>query len=564
MANDPSKPPSPNGPLPLSPDSGELGDTAVATQELDGTVSRPTRTRNNEVDAYIGNTIADRYRVTRKLGEGGMGTVYLAEHIVIEKQVAIKILSEDFARKDDLVQRFMQEARAASKIGHENIIDITDFGETPSGSVFFVMEFLDGHDLAHHIRSDGKMPLERVRRIMNQLCRALGAAHGKGIIHRDLKPENIYLIEREGRPDFVKVLDFGIAKISGFDDSGSRLTRTGMIFGTPEYMSPEQARGDRPDHRVDIYAAGCILYEMLTGDVPFHAETFMGVLTKHMFEPVEPPSRRAPTAQVPADLEAVVMKALAKDRDQRFQSMKEMALALEEGIGGDALQAWGEESSRVNISGIGGREPSQSIPLQTPTASAPIQAPPEPRGKAGFVVAGLLGLCVLGGAGYWVMRPAPTPPVVKEPSTPQAAKDPVVAPPPRPETPDKAATNEPAKPLVRVRNLIRSKPPDAEVYVRDELVGRTPFSLELPQSSETVLVTIRKRGFKEKALPIVPEKDRNFEVELKKDSSAPSGKSTPTAKPDKATKPAAEVKPEPKSEPKPAGKLRDLKDPFAN
>src|SRR5581483_7717345 len=235
-------------------------------------------------DAYLDTVVADRYRVIRKLGEGGMGVVYLAEHVFIEKKVALKVLSEDFARKADLVARFMQEAKAASKIGHENIIDITDFGETASGSVFFAMEFLDGHDLAHHIREHGPMDFDRTRHIMNQICRALGAAHSKGIIHRDLKPENIYLIEREGKPDFVKVLDFGIAKISSFDEGGSRLTRTGMIFGTPEYMSPEQAKGDRPDHRVDIYAAGCILYEMLTGDVPFHAETFMGVLTKHMFE----------------------------------------------------------------------------------------------------------------------------------------------------------------------------------------------------------------------------------------------------------------------------------------
>src|SRR5258705_3471444 len=207
----------------------------------------------------------------------------------------------------------MQEAKAASKIGHENIIDITDFGETASGSVFFVMEFLEGADLAHHIR-EGAMSLERTRYIMNQVCRALGAAHAKGIIHRDLKPENIFLIERNGQPDFVKILDFGIAKMNSLDEGGARLTRTGMIFGTPEYMSPEQAKGDRPDHRVDIYAAGCILYEMLTGDVPFSAESFMGVLTKHMFEAPQPPTQRAPHANISPDVEAVVLKALAEDR----------------------------------------------------------------------------------------------------------------------------------------------------------------------------------------------------------------------------------------------------------
>ncbi|MCU1279314.1 MAG: serine/threonine protein kinase, partial [bacterium] len=309
-------------------------------------------------DPYLGSTIAERYRVISKLGEGGMGVVYLAEHVFIEKRVALKVLSEDFARKADLVARFMQEAKAASKIGHENIVDITDFGETASGSVFFAMEFLDGMDLAGHIKTGGAMPFERAKVIMNQICRALGAAHSKGIIHRDMKPENVYLITREGKPDFVKVLDFGIAKMSALDDGGSRLTRTGMIFGTPEYMSPEQAKGDKPDHRVDIYAAGCILYEMLTGDVPFHAETFMGVLTKHMFENPEPPSVRNPNASIAPDVEEVCLKALAKDRDQRYQTMKELAVALEACAGGDLSAAWGNEPSGV---GGGLREASQTF-----------------------------------------------------------------------------------------------------------------------------------------------------------------------------------------------------------
>ena len=174
------------------------------------------------------------------------------------------------------------------------------------------------------------MSTQRVRAIALQVCKALSAAHSKQIIHRDLKPENIYLIEREGRTDFVKILDFGIAKISTVEEGGGRLTRTGMIFGTPEYMSPEQARGETPDHRVDIYALGCILYEMLTGKVPFQSETFMGTLTKHMFEPPELPSRRC-RGYVAPDLEAVCMRAMEKDRDRRYQSMQEVAQALESG-----------------------------------------------------------------------------------------------------------------------------------------------------------------------------------------------------------------------------------------
>ncbi|MBL8634563.1 MAG: protein kinase [Myxococcales bacterium] len=282
-------------------------------------------------DPYIGMLLNDRYKIIKKLGAGGMGAVYLAEHVMIERRVAIKILSQDFASKPDLVQRFIQEARAAARIGHENIVEVHDFGETASGSVFFTMEFLEGHDLAHVIAESGALTVQRIRLIMGQLCRALAAAHQKGIVHRDLKPENIYLVEKEGKSDFVKILDFGIAKMttmeSGGGGPGGRLTQSGMIFGTAEYMSPEQARGETPDHRVDIYALGCILYEMLTGRVPFHAETYMGTLTKHMFEAPEPPSRRS--RNVPPDLEAICLRAMDKERTRRFQTMTEFAQAID-------------------------------------------------------------------------------------------------------------------------------------------------------------------------------------------------------------------------------------------
>ncbi|HNF98156.1 MAG TPA: serine/threonine-protein kinase, partial [Pseudomonadota bacterium] len=288
-------------------------------------------------DPYIGMLLNDRYKIIKKLGAGGMGAVYLAEHVMIERRVAIKILSQDFASKPDLVQRFIQEARAAARIGHENIVEVHDFGETASGSVFFTMEFLEGHDLAHAIQEAGSLPIPRIRHIMGQLCRALAAAHAKGIVHRDLKPENIYLVDKEGKSDFVKILDFGIAKMTtmeagnakpgGGAGTGNRLTQSGMIFGTAEYMSPEQARGETPDHRVDIYALGCILYEMLTGKVPFHAETYMGTLTKHMFEAPEPPSRR--NRNIPTDIEAICLRAMDKDRARRFQSMTEFAQAID-------------------------------------------------------------------------------------------------------------------------------------------------------------------------------------------------------------------------------------------
>ncbi|HSR95978.1 MAG TPA: serine/threonine-protein kinase, partial [Kofleriaceae bacterium] len=284
-------------------------------------------------DPLLGRTLAGRYLISKKLGEGGMGAVYLATHNLLEKQVALKVLHGEFARKADLVERFMQEARAASRIRHENVIDISDFGTTPEGLVFFAMELLQGHDLHEEVaraRLAGQLlPWVRSKRIFLQICAALGAAHALGIIHRDLKPENIYLVDFLGEPDFVKLLDFGIAKVTEVADSDRKLTRTGMLFGTPEYMSPEQARGEKVDHRVDVYAMGCILFQLVTGRVPFEAENFMGVLALHLTEtpPVIPPEI-FDSIGAPRALAEVIDRALAKDPNQRFASIDELARAV--------------------------------------------------------------------------------------------------------------------------------------------------------------------------------------------------------------------------------------------
>ena len=282
-------------------------------------------------DPLLDTVLTERYRIKRRIGEGGMGVVYEAEHVVLEKRVALKVLSPDLSHKKELVERFLREAKAASRIGHENIVDITDFNRTDSGIVFFAMEYLDGKDLGTVIEEEDYISWERAKNIIIQICRALSAAHAKGIIHRDLKPENIFLIEHGGRRDFVKVVDFGIAKITGLGEEGRKLTKTGMIFGTPDYMSPEQASGKKPDHRIDIYALGVILYEMLTGRVPFEADSFMGILTKHMFEEPKPPSERRPdlpALEIPRSVESLIMKAMSKDREARFHSMSEFAAAI--------------------------------------------------------------------------------------------------------------------------------------------------------------------------------------------------------------------------------------------
>jgi serine/threonine protein kinase len=270
--------------------------------------------------------VADRYRVLRRLGAGGMGVVYLAEHVAIEKRVALKVLLHEYSNKPVQKERFLREAKAAAKINHPNVVDITDFGETPDGRVFFAMEYLEGEDLHHVIRRGGALPWARARPILLQICSALGSAHAKGIIHRDLKPENIKLVSRGEKEDFVKLLDFGIARITDLGDAGRRLTKTGMIFGTPEYMSPEQASGERADHRADLYALGLIMYEMLTGKLPFSGDNFMAILTKHLHVEPVPPRELNPT--ICPEAEAIVLRALAKDRDARFQSMEQMAAAI--------------------------------------------------------------------------------------------------------------------------------------------------------------------------------------------------------------------------------------------
>jgi serine/threonine-protein kinase len=273
--------------------------------------------------------------VIRKLGEGGMGSVYLAEHVVIEKKLVLKVLALELSRRQDLVARFLQEARSASRIGHENVIDISDFGQSADGLVYIAMEYLEGKDLGEVVRAEGALAWARVRDILVQICRALRAAHDKGIVHRDMKPENIFLIQREGRPEFVKILDFGIAKVMGLDPNGPRLTRTGMIFGTPEYMAPEQAEGKEADHRVDVYAVGCIAYHLITGSTPFVAENFMAMLTKHLMEDPVPPSVRRPDLEITPEMDALVLRALEKDRDKRFQNMGELLNGVLTCIGPD-------------------------------------------------------------------------------------------------------------------------------------------------------------------------------------------------------------------------------------
>ena len=296
-------------------------------------VPRPSLALGTSHAHLVSHVLAERYRLLKLIGEGGMGSVYLAEHITIGRKLAIKVLAPEYCDSPEVVARFLQEARTASMLHHEHIVDITDFGYTKQGLAFLTMEYLEGEDLATLLAREGRQPWARLRRIILQVCRALNAAHDKGIIHRDMKPDNCYRIKRGGNPDFIKILDFGIAKIvdgnlGNREDKPKMATEAGTLLGTPEYMAPEIARDQKADARVDIYSLGVLMYEMLTGSVPFKGHTFMATVAMQMVDEPVPPRERAPDASIPVEVEAVIMKALRKDPDQRFQSIRELASAI--------------------------------------------------------------------------------------------------------------------------------------------------------------------------------------------------------------------------------------------
>lgn len=338
------------------------------------------------VDPLIGRLVTGRYRVHRRIGEGGMGTVYAAEHEAIEKRVALKVLHREYSANPDVLDRFKQEAISASRIKHPNVIDVFDFGQLEDGSCFIAMEFLEGQDLGDALSKVGAFDPEEAIRIALQICRALGLAHSRGVVHRDLKPENVFLQNTPEGEQVVKIVDFGIAQLRPPDEVAEgqkrqrRLTKTGMIFGTPEYMAPEQARGQNVDQRADVYATGCILYELLSGSVPFIGESFLDVLNKHVMAPV-PSLRSQPHAgPVSEELEQVVLMALAKEASERFASMRDFAQAMLRTPEGRAVRSHSSSSNSLGPS------------LLPPPPITPDDAPQmrAPRVPAGFGHDGLV------------------------------------------------------------------------------------------------------------------------------------------------------------------------------
>ncbi len=283
----------------------------------------------DEIDPRLGTLIDGRYRLLRRLGAGGFGVVYEAEHEVIKRRVAVKMLHASFAAEPEVLARFRREAIAATTIGHAHIVEVLDMGRADDGAAYMVLELLEGRDWATLLDEEGPQPLGRTVRILLQVLDGLAAAHEKGIVHRDLKAENVFLVTRAGSPDFVKIVDFGISKI--MEEGGGTdvvLTRTGTAMGTPVAMSPEQLQGRKDvDHRSDLWAVGVMLHHALTGAWPFTGDTFAMLAVNVITAP--PPSLAALRPDVPAEIETIVARLLEKLREKRFASAREVRAALE-------------------------------------------------------------------------------------------------------------------------------------------------------------------------------------------------------------------------------------------
>lgn len=282
----------------------------------------------SELDKYIGKEIMGQFQIVEMIGKGGIGAVFKAWQKNIDRFVAVKILQPRFANREDIVLRFRREARAMSKLTHPNTVKVYLYGQLEDGALYIIMEYLEGVNLAQLEYSEGPLDLDRAVRILIQVCGALEEAHQKGIIHRDLKPENILITQQGGIKDFPKVLDFGLAKIKedNIDPNSKALTRDGMVFGTPEFMSPEQARGKPLDPRSDIYSLGVIFYEMLTNKLPYKAKNQIEYITHHIKSKPIPITQYRP--ELPPEIEATFSKFLAKRKEDRFSSAKEVALHL--------------------------------------------------------------------------------------------------------------------------------------------------------------------------------------------------------------------------------------------
>jgi serine/threonine-protein kinase len=582
--------------VPAAPGPRPSTDEAVADPPIDATAHRPTPFREPSVAPQapstapalgdevapptaggsrplsIGSIIDERYHILARVAAGGMGEVYKAQHVELGKLMAIKVMRRVLSQDAEFVARFKREAIATSGIGQINIVDISDFGRTEDGRFYFAMEYLDGVTLASLVHREGPQPIDRVLAIAVQMARALAAAHSLGVVHRDLKPENVMLLQRHGQRDFVKVVDFGVAKVPVAAGAKGH-TAIGMVVGTPQYMSPEQAKAISVDARSDIYSMGLIIYELLAGRPTFDAETPASLMVKQV---TEAPAPLQLGDDAPPELGALIDAMLAKSPDDRPQTMTEVVEKLEELLGIRGVRASLGDLPRVST-------PTRTSPLRTPSLvgqpstksarSAPraqgartaparpesgvIVARPEPSGPEGvvterpvterpvgtdleetpdfvdpsltssrtplYVGLAVVALALVGAGVWWSGRePAPVTPPPQEvdqppqPPQPTAVKDGLADRPQEGTSP--AAVVPPAKTLVRLQ--LNSTPAGAEVYEGEVLLGTTPLTLSRP-SARSVELRVALDGYRPVKRRFAFTKDEEVPIALAKAPSPP-------------------------------------------
>ncbi len=490
-------------------------DQPLDAPSVDSSAVRDALGRLEGRGSQSGRVLNGLYQVEELIGEGGMGSVYAARHLHLQKRFAVKLFRNAQETSDSSLVRFRQEAIAASRIDHPHIIDVVNFDQTEDGTVFMVMELLEGKNLAE-ILFAGPIPVERTLRLVRQMGDALGAAHGRGIVHRDLKPENIFVVQRRGE-DFVKILDFGISKMRAEGEESVRITHTGQVLGTPRYISPEQARGETEiDHRADIYALGAIAYEMLCGQPPFEGRNYAHLLWQHANSEPPPLGDRTPCALPPA-LERTVMRTLEKEPEKRFHSVSEMLEALDRAAteSGLAVASPGRPPVRplVNLRSVGiaaalllallgsvwwlGRESATNDRLaekartasgeaeqgRPTTARAPVQAAPAQAAAA-------------------TTASGNTAPPLAAPGSDTAPQEPT----------EPIAEQAAATLTVRFESL----PLGASVSVNGKALGKTPVSAPVRADGEPIRAVFSAPGYQKQTITVEPVKGEPVQARLRR------------------------------------------------
>lgn len=562
-------------------------------------------------DSLIGELIDGRYKVETRLGEGALSTVYAATHKLIEKRVALKVLKSEFVADPEIVERFLREAKAASRLSHENIISLSDFGKVPSGAPFFVMELLSGRTLADLLYEGKGLPIPEAVRLVTEIGRGLSAAHQHGVVHRDLKPDNVGLVRDAQGMEHVKILDFGLAKIT---QENRKLTRAGQVLGTPEYMSPEQASGQAVDHRSDVFSLGILLYRLVVGWVPFTGDTFMEVISRVLSESPRAPRTLCDSPELTVALEEIILRALARAPQDRFPTMDAMLEAIrqatEPGADDSVASTWVDPGPPAQepplledagtgptavapvvdediALGLGPTEAMDTVPeadratevtpadaevkkaqsdqrLDEHAAQSLIRRSAQGRARRRVILgAVIIGLVAIGAGTFLAVFLTQSPRLgskhAEGDKQGEGASQKQAAPPhmerATPLRPAKRllAVDLPPRPAPKTVHLdLRSIPSGAMVFLDRKPAGRTPLSRDIAVGSGDVTATFVKAGYRPQQRRFRPQQDIAFTVLLVR------------VRPTRVPPRPDTLRPRPvPARPRPGNPLGDLKDPFA-